>query len=744
MKFSSQWISAGTRTPFYVRKSFLISKKIKAAYADVCGLGQFVFYINGTKVSDHELDPGWSDYRKYIEYVTFDVTSCLHEGMNACAGEVGNGWYIKDDFHYTFHFPPFMPPNPNPYQPFGEALIFAMDLRLIYDDGSEEVLRSDESFKVHDHPVLHTNVYGSELYDASKAIEGWNTADFDDSCWENAEKAEKEPDCEMIEQFQPPVRVIHTYEGRYLHTVNDRRIYDFSQNASGMLEFEIKGTPGTKVCFDPAEKLDEAGNADQNAKGWMKIDNRIEYIIGSDSPETYRQKFSYTAGRFITVSSEGDYEILSIRLHSVTSAWKQAGTFDTDNEKYQKIFDMIERTVEANMVSVHTDCPTIERFAWQEPNHLMAPSVFFMKDGRKLWEKFLKDCRAAQHTADDTFFDFEGNRIPAGDGLVPSQAPCWVVNFLPVPGMGSFYDIIPWGSTVILGTKWHYEFYGDIQIIRDNFEAGVRYLQYLKTKINEEGFLNHGLGDWGNPENTLARENIETAFLYYDAVTLSEFARLLHSEKEDGLRRFAEEVKDNYNRKLLVQRENGTYAYRNYENKESISLTQACEALPLYFGMVPEQYKDDVIKAFKETLREKGSFVSGEIGLPYIIMTASKYGLNDLIAQFITKDTHPSYYAFVKDGMTTLGEYWENNPRSHCHDMMGHIIEWYYSAIAGIQIIEPGFRKISVHPWMPEDMNHFRCTYQTPYGLIEIEGNRKEGRPVFTVRVPKGIETEEN
>ena len=162
----------------------------------------------------------------------------------------------------------------------------------------------------------------------------------------------------------------------------------------------------------------------------------------------------------------------------------------------------------------------------------MAPSIFYMKDGKALWEKFLRDLRLAQHTAEDRFRDMRGKLFCPGDGLVPSQAPCYIPNVLPVPGLGSFYDIIPWGSTCILGTYWHYLFYGDLQIVRDNYDTGWRYLEYLKTKVNAEGFLNHGLGDWGNPENMLARENVETVFLYADALTLASFAVLLDKPED--------------------------------------------------------------------------------------------------------------------------------------------------------------------------------------------------------------------
>ena len=174
------WITSGASAPFYVRKTIEINKPLKKATAKVCGLGQFEFHLNGKKVGDHELDPGWTDYRKWIEYVCFDVTDLLHEGRNAIGAEIGNGWFIKNDEHYTFSLPPFMPPNPNPYRPFGKALVFAMELRLEYADGTEEVLHADESFRTAKHPVIQSNVYGSETIDHALAQPGWDEADFDD------------------------------------------------------------------------------------------------------------------------------------------------------------------------------------------------------------------------------------------------------------------------------------------------------------------------------------------------------------------------------------------------------------------------------------------------------------------------------------------------------------------------------------------------------------------------------------
>ena len=745
MGILGNWITNKTARPFYARRAISINKPISHAEAKVCGLGQFHFYINGCKVEDHELDPGWTDYHKLIEYVIFDVTSYLKEGENVIGAEVGNGWFHKMDEHYTFHFPEFMPPNPNPYQPFGEALVLALELTITYTDGTEEVITADEEFQVKEHPVVMSNVYGSETIDGRKNQGGWCTKNFDAASWENAfvVAKEDEPTGNMINQLQPPVKVIQTYPGVYLQNVEGRDIYDFSQNMSGILEFEVKGKSGDVIHIYPAEKLAENGDVDQMAKGWVNLDSCITYIIGQDDVwETCRMKFTYFAGRYVAVEKPEGCEIRGLNAHAISSAYETDGTFTCDDKRYEQIYSLVEKAVEANMVSVHTDCPTIERFAWQEPNHLMAPAIMYMKNGRKLWEKFLLDMRTAQHTAEDYFHDFEGNKVYPGEGLMPSQCPCYIPNVLPVPGMGSFYDIIGWGSTCILGTYWHYMFYGDEKIIEDNYDAGMRYLNHLKTKVTEDGFINHGLGDWGNPKNELARENIETAFLYADTVTLAKFAKILgKDEDQKELITYAEQVKKNYNEKLLVWNSEKEYwCYRAWDHEDELFTTQAVEALPLYWGLVPEEKEQDVVKAFRDALEREGAFVSGEIGLPYVIQTARKYQMNDLICKFILRKEHPSYYAFVLDGETTLGEYWESNPRSHCHDMMGHIVEWYYNGIAGIQGIEPGFKKIKICPYLPESMHEFKCSYKSAAGEICVHVKEEQDELILRVKVPEGVE----
>lgn len=207
MNTLGNWITDGSGQPFYTRTTIELSKPVQTATAQVCGLGQFVFSVNGQKVGDHELDPGWTDYRKVSEYVTFDVTELLHAGKNALGAEIGNGWFLMEDAGgYSFRFPPFMPPNPNPYVPFGKALVFALTLTVTYTDGTQEMFHADESWKTAPHEVRRSNVYGSEVIDADLRQQGFSQSEFDDSAWSCAKEV---PDCEapqgmLIEQFHPP------------------------------------------------------------------------------------------------------------------------------------------------------------------------------------------------------------------------------------------------------------------------------------------------------------------------------------------------------------------------------------------------------------------------------------------------------------------------------------------------------------------------------------------------------------
>ena len=756
------WISNKTDKPFYLRKEFDIKKKIKSAMAYVTGLGQFAFYLNGQKVGNHELDPGWTNFNKKILYVVFDINDYLKLGRNVVGIEVANGWYIADRSEkdrYFFSMPPkspefsFMPHNPNPYEAFGKYLTACAEIILEYEDGTTQIIQTDETWKTKSSALLYSNVHGSEIFDARRYPTGWNDNGFSSDDWENAFILEEheEPKGSLYYQAQPPVVIKKTYEGKVIkEEKSGELLFDLGQNMAGFIEITVCGKAGSRIDIHPAEKLDDKGDIDQFAHGWTPINTYITYLIGKDeTQETYRTSFSYIAGRYLLITGVTNKKeddsyvyISSVKGHFITSDCEETGSFSCDDKRYEQIYDLISKAVDSNLQSVHTDCPSIEKIAWQEPNHLMAPSIMYMKNVKSLWEKYIHDLRIEQFEEGDYVNGLNGEKFYLGAGLIPSQAPCYEKNVLPVEGIGNFFDIIPWGSSIILAVYWHYMYYGDISMVRDNYDAGVKYLNYLKTKVNEEGFINHGLGDWGTSnKEALARENIETAFLYADAITLSKFALLLGYEqdkKEFDL--FASKILQNYNDKLLVKHPTEDfYCYRAFDHQDEVFMTQACEALPLFWGMVPNEREADVVEALKYVLEQDKAFVSGEVGLPYIIQSMKKYGMNEMISEFILREEHPSYYAFVLNGETTLPEYWEVNARSHNHDMLGHIMEWYYNGIAGICPIEPGFSKVLIKPYLPKTMKEFQCNYKSINGKVAVKVKEFEEEVKVWLTIPNGI-----
>ena len=574
--FQGQWIGTGEGKPFYARKRWNLTKKVKSAYALVCGLGQFRFYINGKKVSDHELDPGWTNYDRKVQYVMFDIAPYLREGENVFGVSVGNGFYLGDKGgRYFFEMPPeamkrFMPPNTNGYRPFGDALPLKGMFLLRYADGSSDVICTDSLWKVRRSACQLANVYGSEIYDARKDPAGWNDVFFDDGTWAPAVKVEG-PKGRLTAQGQPPIVVKKVCEAKLIARQEEGDLYDLGQNMSCMMEISVRGKRG----------------------------DRVELLLAENG--------------------------------------------------------------------------------------------------------------------------LDGKPFFRGAGFLSPIAPSYG-KFIADTPLGNFWDLIAWSSFLILGAKWFYEYYGDLSMIRNYYGANCAYMDYLGTKITEDGFIAHGLGDWGNPQaGAQATANVETAFYYKDLVTMAEFAGLLgKQEDEKRFKDLAEEVRGNYNEKLLVKDPAGRWCYRAWDHREELFCTQACQALPLHFGMVPEDKKKDVTDTLLELLEPSG-FVSGEIGFPAILQCLQESGHQDLIWKLAMREDTFSFYHFVQTGETALGEYWEDNPRSHNHDMMGSLMECYYTGIAGIRGLEPGFARAEIRPYLPNGIKRMKCSYGSAQGVVALE-----------------------
>ena len=744
--WSAKWISSGGDKAFYAARRFAARDDIAEAFCSLCGLGQFVLSVNGKKVGDHVLDPGWTDYNKQVQYVTFDVTELLQRGENDIMAEIGCGWYLADIGGRHFYTAGF-----HGYQSFGRVLPFIFEMTVRYADGTEETLVSNEGWSVRRSATTLSNIYGSEDFDARLLPKSGSVIDDPESNAAVVLSSDDIPKGEVVAMSHPPVKIVRTYDAVSASERDGTVIYDFGQNMSGLFEITVRGKRGQRIKMTPVEKLTADGDICQSC------DSYLIYTLGSEEIERWRPQFTYSAGRWVKVEclpADGEEEtpqLLDIKAHFITSSAAVTGKFSCSDERCGQIMNIIERAIDSNLNHVHTDCPTVERLGWMETSHLMAPSVMYYRDAGVLWEKILRDARETQYGEGEEERDLTYTNFKYGEGMITSVAPRYA-RFVHAGDMGSFWDIVPWGSTVILGELQRRRFYGACDADIEAYEAAKKYLLFLKKQYDEyaeiygrdsssgEKFLRHGLGDWGVLRvGTEARENVETAFFYHDLdVMAKEAERLGRTDDAECFRRIADEVKDDYNRALLgVSESTGEYYYRMYGDTERDRVIQTVEALPLYFGMVPEDKRESVEASFLRSVKSR-SIESGEIGLRYILRLLSDMDKNDIVYDMMMQPEHPSYIRFIEKGETTLPEYWEDDARSHNHDMMGHIYEWFYACVAGITS-EDGFRTVRIAPRPPKALTTVDCSYHAATGKIEESMRMSDNGFTLDLTLPPNV-----
>lgn len=715
--WNGKWISAKSDRPHYIGTDIRLDKDIAFACISVAGVGQYEMKVNGNFPDESIFNGSWTDFNKRINYRTFEITDLMKRGENTVSIEVGNGWYCtspEERHFYTLD---------KGYEPFGKYLCAIAEMTIVFADGEILQKGTDKTWWASGSETTFSNIYGAEDYDARLENAQMRMQAFELD-------ADTMPKGKLEAMRHPAVKVIRTYEGKLLRSMEQGGyLYDFGQNMSGLFQIKVSGERGTKIKIIPYEKLDEGGNPCRTVDTWCT------YTLSGETQESWQPKFTYSAGRYVWICLSEDSEIQRLpKIEALTGKFistgaEDSGSFVCSDERYMQIHNLVLRAIESNLNHVHTDCPTIERLGWQEPNHLMGPSVMYVKNVDALWSKIAADQRDSQYR--DGEEDTDAGVFPHkyGEGLLPSIAPRYA-RFLLDGGQGSFWDIVPWGSSILFAAYEQYRFYGNRETLIANYETAKKYVEYLYQKYldydliygknSNHHFLRHGLGDWGIEQGMgESRENIETAYLYRNLVYLSETAGWMGKEEAGYYLQLSEKVKEEYNSALLVKDSaSGEWFYRAYD-KEGQVLTQANQAIPLCFGMVPDTQKESVKRSFLKACSDH-VLHTGEIGLPYILRTLGEAGEADIVHDMIMRLQHPSYYRFILDGETTLPEFWRDDARSRNHDMMGAVLEWIYRYLAGISS-EDGYEAIRICPVLPSAVDHLRASYQSLHGKIEVE-----------------------
>nr|WP_262918399.1 alpha-L-rhamnosidase [Belliella filtrata] len=691
-----------------LRKSIELEKRIEKATVHISGLGHYEFRINGEKIGNSEFAPLWSDYDKTVYFNTFEVTGNLVTGENVFGVTLGNGMYNVSGDRYAKFLVSFGPPT----------LMFKM--KLTYEDGTTEELKSDESWKYHTSPIVFNCVFGGEDYDANLAQNGWDSPGFEDTSWQPV-VIQNGPSGKLRPQLASAVKIQKQFD---IHSIEEPidgvYVFDMGQNISGFPSIKVKGEKGQKVRLYVGEHLNTDGTVGQKRSGGPHY---YEYTLSGNGEETWQPKFSYYGFQYIQVADanipgkttkKNSPTLIDVKANFIYNDVEEIGGFESSNDIFNKTHLLINNAVKSNMQAVFTDCPHREKLGWLEETHLNGPGLFFNYNLSGLAPKIMQDMVDAQHAS----------------GLVPNIAPEYV------EFGGDFTDSPEWGVAVIILPWMYYEFYGDDQLLRKHFESMKQYVDYLTSKSSDQ-ILSHGLGDWydyGDHAAGYAKNSpialSATAHYYFGVQTLAKTAALLGYQ--DDFEKYSilqEMIKEAFNK-----------AFFDEASKQYKSESQYANAIPVFLGLVDEVYKKDVLENLLSAIAERGGKLStGDVGNRYLYQTLARNGLNDVMYDMHNHYETPGYGFQIQFGLTTLTEQWDpRKGNSWNHFMMGQIEEWFFQSLAGITVDEcnPGFKHFYIKPQLVGDLNQVSAQTASPYGVISSSWEKSANHTDFSFEIP--------
>lgn len=687
--WKGEWIEGGN----LFRKKFVIDKDITRARFYVSGLGYYELRINGEKIGDSVLDPGWTDYKKRILYSTYDVSEYLKKGENAVGIMLGNGRYVK-----AYGYGP-------------AKAIFQLNIE--FTDGTGESIVTDDTWKTAQGPILSNDIYNGEVYDARLEEPDWDTPFYDDSDWDEARIAD-EPGGKLVSQASfPPIKVTKIIQP--IEITNPQcqvYVYDFGQNLTGWVRLCLSGPRGTKVNLRYAELLQEDGMLNIVPNRGAKATDT--YVLKGEGREVYEPRFTYHGFRYVEVTGfPGTPTLESIEGRVVHSAVEPIGGFVCSNPLVNSIHKNILWGQLSNLMSIPTDCPQRdERMGWMGDAQLVAEEAIYNFGMVGFYTKWLEDISDSQ----------------SEDGSVPDVVPPYYSHLWPAdPAWGTACVIIPW---------YLYQYYGDKRVLEKCYSGMKRWVEFLAGKATDYILSYSKYGDWCPPAHIkpvdTPGELTSTWYYYHDALILSKIAHILGKSAEvKKYSQLSDKIKEAFNKKFL-------------KDDHYATGSQTCNVLPLFLDMVPEDKKEVVLKnLIDDIVVTHGSHLNtGIVGTRYILDVLTKYGQADLAYKLAVQTTYPGWGYMLREGATTLWERWEyladGGMNSHNHIMFGSIDAWFYKVLAGINIdpASPGFRRVVIKPHIVGDLDYVSASIKTMRGMVYSSWKKSDHSLTLSLTLP--------
>ena len=707
------------------RKEFVLAKKIARARIYVSGLGYYELRLNGEKVGDHVLDPGWTTYSKRVLYSTYDVTDQLKQGRNAVGIMLGDGWFNLLPLAMGGRI------RMRDFLTIGEPRAI-VQLVVKFADGSTQTIASDQTWRVDDGPIIRNGEYLGELYDARREQTGWDEPGFDDSSWANAVLASGPKLGPLCAQTAPPIRITRILKPKKITEPKPGVfIFDFGQNFAGWARLRVQGPAGTHVRLRFGELLYPNGTLNgmtsvfgQNKSGGkdyvydgvgkpktaFQID---EYVLKGHGTEEFHPHFTFHGFRYVEVTGfpgkPNLHSLAGLRLNADVAT---AGSFKCSNPLFNQIQDMVLWTELSNLFSVQSDCPHREKLGYG--GDIVASSEMAMLN--------FDMCRFYAKSAQDL-----ADAARPNGGFTETSPYVGIHD----EGLGGETGPVGWGTAEPLLLCQLRQFYGEQRPMIAQYAATKKWIQFLQ-KNSQDGILDNGIGDHESLERP-PRALSGTAFYYLNVRLFAQMARALDRANDaQAAESLAERIKAAFNQKFLQP---GTGRYD--------SAFQSSQAFALYNGLVPTDERPLALNVLAQNIAaHENHLTTGIFGTKFMLNSLSDSGRADLAFDIADQNTFPGWGYMLANGATTLWEHWafSDDTYSHNHPMFGSVGEWFYKALAGIQPAPDavGFDKIIIAPQPVGDLKWVKAGYDSVHGRIVSEWTRNHGRFKLHVRVPIG------
>jgi alpha-L-rhamnosidase len=704
---------------FLLRKEFTLKPSITSARIYGTGVGLYELFLNGERVGDELLAPGWTSYHKRLQYQTYDVTGQLQNGSNALGIILADGWYkgnLVRENHRNIY---------------GDSRGAFFQIHVTYNDGSEEVIVTDTTWKASTGPILFSEIYHGETYDARLEKEDWSKPTFNDQDWSNTITQEM-PITQLVAQENVPTRVTEVLKPiEAFVTPSGETVIDMGQNMVGRIRFTVSAPKGTRIVLKHAEVLDKDGNI---YFGNLKLaKQKVEYITKGEGTETFAPHFTFQGFRYVKVEGypgqEKGLPLENFVGEVIHSDMDPAGEFECSNSLINRLQKNIVWGQRGNFLDVPTDCPQrSERLGWTADAQVFIQTALFNYQGGSFFTKWLRDLKADQLPDGNVPFV-----IPNVEGGVGSAA--W----------GDAATIIPWTL---------YQTYGDKRLLAEQYDSMKAWVEYIRRQGKNEYLWNTGFhfGDWlalDAKENSFVgatpKDLIATVFYAYSTRILRDAAEVLgKSEEVQEYSELLNKIIEQFNHEFVSP------------SGRLVSPTQTAHVVALMFDMIDGKAKERTAHELNELILQNDYHLNtGFVGTPYLCFALSKGGYHETAVKLLMKDDYPSWLYQIKKGATTVwehwdsikpdGSFWSDQMNSFNHYAYGSIGNWMYKTIAGLDMdpVSPAYKKIRIEPkFAGIHLTYAKAVYDSMYGKICSSWRLTQEEVEIEVEIPANTTAE--